>query len=137
MAQSDVTVVSFSDVVESFAGTVVSNLRAHYTLGQRLHAIRYMSATEGEQAPLQAVADQLQLDVSVLRRYARVAETIGPSEFEHIVSLRTSRGLPVTWSHIERLAMVRNASNRKNLAEEAAATGLSVRALAAKIRASW
>ena len=74
------------------------------------------------------------VDASTLRRHARVSETLRASELQTIVQLRTPDGRPLTWSHLEVLATVRNPAARRAETAAAAAHGLSVRALRARLR---
>lgn len=73
------------------------------------------------------------VDVSALRRYARVSETLRPPEFEALVSRRTTAGLALTWSHLELIARVRSRNRRQAIARLCFEESLSVRGLAAVV----
>jgi hypothetical protein len=108
------------------------DLRARYDIGWVAHVARY----EGDGATaLKQLRDRFALDETALRRYARVSETLSSSEFKWVVNLRTPRGLPLTWSHLELLQKVRSSPHRRVLATLAARDGWSVRELAARVRA--
>ncbi len=121
-------------VVKQLAEAVLVDLRARYALAQHIHAVRYGPLNENSAHSLSVLANRLLVHPSVLRRHARVAEAISANEFLYISQLRTQRGLPLTWSHLECLALVRTATARKQLAVAAAGNDLSVRALAALVR---
>ncbi len=76
----------------------------------------------------------LGLDRTRLGRYARVPEAIGLSEFAEHLKLRLPTGLPLTWSHFERLATVRDPMLRRKCAEFVANEGLSVSDLGTRMR---
>lgn len=110
------------------------DIRARYDLGRALRAVR-----DGEPAAVQAleaVADALGVHWTLLRRYVRVATVIPPAQLEAFVALRSQRGMPMTWSHLEHLAEIRSARMRAVFAARIAAEGWSVRALKANVRES-
>jgi CheY-like chemotaxis protein len=124
-------------LVTGMADAGVADLRAQYAIGTFVHGLRYPGATEdhspGEFADL---AQRLGLHPSALRKRARVSETIQPEEFEGLVGLRTARGLPLTWSHMEKLALVRVRSHRGAIARQIVEQDLSVRESASLVRAT-
>ena len=120
---------------ESFVDTMTRltlvEIRARYAFARCLHAVRYSpNALES----MRTIAKRTALHTSVLRRFARVAEGVPPADLDEFTNLRTPRGLPLTWSHLEELATVRNRVLRRDLAAAAALEGLSVRHLRQRIR---
>jgi hypothetical protein len=122
-------------IVQRIADAAIEDMRARYDLGRILHTLRRSERGGVGAGPLRRLAERLGLDPSVLRRYAQVSETIPPREFAALLRLTNWRGEPLTWSHIELLARVRNPERRKALATAVAEGNLSVRALAARLRA--
>ena len=53
------------------------------------------------------------MDPSALRRFAQVSDVIPPGEFQWMMRLRSPRGAPLTWSHVELLARLRSAEKRR------------------------
>ena len=121
--------------LQRIAEAILSEIEARYEIGKFVHALRYANARAAGAAPLLMLSERLHLDSSVLRRYARVTEVIRPSELRSFTSLRTPRGLPMTWSHLECLSTVRHLGRRTELTIIAATDELSVRELALRIRA--
>lgn len=120
-------------LLELLAEAAVGEIRSRYLVGAHIHSIRYARSSGSALVDASSI---LRMDITVLRRHARVAEMIRRSEFESLVMLRTPRGLPLTWSHFEQLATVRSAKRRRILAEMVASEDLSVRALAARTETS-
>ena len=79
-------------------------IRARYAFARWLHTVRYSPNALGS---MRSIAKRTALHASVLRRFARVAEGVLPSDLEDFTNLRTPRGLPLTWSHLEELATMR------------------------------
>jgi len=131
LASSFATIVQ--EALRRIAGAAVDDVRARHELGVALHAVRYCETADGART-LQHLANQLGVDVSALRRCARVAETIDANQLTAILQLRTAKGLPLTWSHLETLSLERNIRQREALAVAAAAEDLSVRALSSRVR---
>jgi hypothetical protein len=117
---------------DAMATLILADVQARYDFGRRLHALRY-AQTERVGDSLRSVAELTLMHPSVLRRFARVAEAIHPPELEGLMALRTPRGLPMTWSHLEELTVVRNRARRHDFATTTVAEGLSVRALRRRI----
>ena len=120
-------------IVDRIAAASEEDARARYDFGRILHHLRYGDAGSTS-FPVRELAIRLGVDSSALHRCARVSEAILPAEFDWLVRLRTERGMPLTWSHIERLACERNATRRRRLAETAVRDQSSVRALSARVR---
>jgi hypothetical protein len=123
-------------VVVRLAAAAVDDMRARYDFGKVLYALRRGAKRDAGAATLRMLAKRLGVHASALRRYARVSETIPPAEFAWLVGLRTPRGAPVTWSHVELLARETDASRRRALTTHVVTEDLSVRALAARLRRS-
>jgi hypothetical protein len=113
-------------VVTRMAAATVEDARARYDFGHVLHLIRY---ADNAALRIRQVAVLLKVDSSALHRYARVSETISPPEFNWLVTLRTSRGMPLTWSHLEQLATERSSARRARFARVAVQEQFSVRKL--------
>lgn len=97
-----------------------------YDLGTVAHCLRV--GPEFPSRTLSALAHKAGVKVATLRRLARVAEAIPWAEFETYITLS------LTWSHIEELAEVHDASQRRLYAREAERRGLSVAQLRKLIR---
>jgi hypothetical protein len=118
-------------VIARIADASVQDARARYDLGHVLHLLRYGDSVKIRIAHLAAWLD---VDCSALHRCARVSEAICPAEFDWLMSLRTEKGMPLTWSHIEPLAHERSASRRALLAEYVVREQISVRDLKTTVR---
>jgi hypothetical protein len=70
-------------------------------------------------------------DVPSLYRHAAVAERLGATEVEDLLSRRGPRGQALSWSHLVVLGSVRSQAVRESLVRRVFAEGLSVRALTA------
>lgn len=83
----------------------------------------------GERA-VQKLEGALGLDAKSLYRLADVAE-VWPTEsaLAKVLSRRNARGLPLTWSHLERLAVVESQPKREKAIKQALALSMSVRQL--------
>jgi hypothetical protein len=129
--------VAFQQVVARMGNAAVEEMRARYSLGQLVHGLRYNPSRSGTLPNLVrfAAAREFRLGAATLRRLARVSEAIGPMEFDRLMQLRCVDGLPLTWSHVEELAEVRSAEQRRRYAEFAVSRMLPVRALRSCIRA--
>jgi hypothetical protein len=121
-------------VVHRLAEVGVEDVQSRYNLGCVAHQIRYDSSGQFARCALAEFADAVHLSVNVLRRYARVSETIGAHELAEFLAWRTRCGLPLTWSHLERLSEVRGKGARRRWAEEAIREALSVRELERRLR---
>jgi len=115
----------------------LQGLRARYRLGQSL---REASAGQGGgralfESSTELRAAGLRLDASALRKIRKVASVIRRDEFEELLELRSSGGLPLKWSHLESLSIVRSRSGRAHIARRIlAAAVLHCRAAAAIAR---
>lgn len=121
-------------LLSGMAVAAIAELRAQYDIGQHVHRLRYPSP--GEVVGSQALADlgrRLNLHPSALRRRARVSERIRPDEFEVLIGLRSARGLPLTWSHLELLALVRGRTQRESLARKIVAGDIGIRQCSALV----
>ncbi|HEY3822676.1 MAG TPA: hypothetical protein VGL81_36175 [Polyangiaceae bacterium] len=107
-------------------------LRARYELGRIVHFARY-DETRGSEA-VRELATVTSLDISAVRRLARVTEIVGPKEFETWLAASLAHGYAFTWSHLEVLANIRVRAARAKLATEAIAARMSVRELRARLR---
>jgi hypothetical protein len=105
-----------------------------YDLGAIVHVVRYSVSFDLTPTVVEGLGRGLAMRADTLRRFARVAERMSPGEFAEHMRLRNRMGLPLTWSHIEELAELRNAKARREHARAAATEGLSVRQLATLIR---
>ncbi|WP_394824100.1 hypothetical protein [Pendulispora albinea] len=112
----------------------VDELRGRYELGQFLHRVRYDAMEDIPFDAFEGLGRIFGMHPSALRRCARVTEVFTADEFEAVLALRDARGLVVTWSHFEMLALVRGREARLRLANQIVAERLSVRDLAARIR---
>jgi hypothetical protein len=117
-------------IVRRLAEAAVEELRARYDFGAVVHTLRYGDADSCRAETIRDLADWIGADPSALRRWARVNERMRAEEFETYLELRTPRGMPLTWTHLEVLARERNRGRRGELAVVAARGGLSVRELA-------
>jgi len=114
----------------------LQGLRVRYRLGQSL---REASAREGGRALFESSTELraagLRLDASALRKIRKVASVMREDEFEELLELRSSGGLPLKWSHLESLSIVRSRSGRAQMARRILAAGvLRCRAAAAIAR---
>jgi hypothetical protein len=121
---------------ERLAEAAVQDMWARYDLGRIVHQIRYDESGHFTARTVLNLAREFQLHLSRLSRYSRVAETIGPREFAEYMGMRNSWGQPLTWSHIERIAEIRDVDLRRRCAEEVISGLLSVRELVARVRAT-
>jgi hypothetical protein len=124
-----------SNFLDRLSATAEHEMHLRYELGHYLHGVRYMSPGTLPPDVIERIARVLGWHPSALRRCARVTEMISAEEFSRITSLRGCRGWRVTWSHVELLSEVRSRSARWALAQSVIQEKLSVRALAACIRA--
>lgn len=108
----------------------LADVQARYDAGFLTRTVRRDQEGRFARGALSELATLFAVDDSRLRRYARVAEAIGPAEFSALLQMRDARGFPLTWSHFERLASVRGAHARQAAAVAAIQHGLTVRALA-------
>jgi|HubBroStandDraft_4_1064222.scaffolds.fasta_scaffold12294_2 hypothetical protein len=127
-------VVVVRHIVLRLAEASVEDIKARYDLGEVVCTLRRVMPRAAAALELNAVAKSMGIHASALRRYARVTEAIGGPEFAQLLRLRTARGMSLTWSHVEHLAMVHDPARRKALAAAAADEALSVRALAQRLR---
>lgn len=116
-------------VVQRLADAAVQDMQARYDLGGVVQHLRQRSG-----GVVQQFADFLGIDPTAVRRYAGVFATIPPREFAWMLRLRSARGEPLTWSHVELLARVPDAERRKKLAAAVVKDGLAVRDLARRVR---
>jgi hypothetical protein len=121
-------------VVARLVEAAVDDMLARYDLGLVLSTLRRLAPRAVGAKELNSMAKWMGIHASALRRYARVTETIDRAEFAHLLGLRNAHGTPLTWSHVECLALEGNAARRKVLAIAIAEEDLSVRALAARLR---
>jgi hypothetical protein len=112
----------------------VADMSWRYDLGVTILALRPPTAREQSRRVLQRVVNALAMDPNTLRRYARVAATIAPDEFARYVRLRSPSGLPLTWSHIERIAAADTAELREHHAWDACSQEVSAHELARRVR---
>jgi hypothetical protein len=117
-------------VRERLVTALLDDVKARYDLGQVVHKLRYPAA--GDSCPtvtLAALARMSGHGPRALRRYARVAEIINAEELADYLELRTPRGMPLSWSHLEELMRVHSRTRRREFAATAAGENLSARAL--------
>jgi hypothetical protein len=112
------------------ATAAADEVQARYDFGIVLLTLR--EAHAGRSA-LRVLAERYRFDPSALRRYARVCSAIFPDEFTWLAGLRTCRGMPLSWSHIELLAREPSRQRRKELAIAVLEDDLSVRELSARL----
>jgi hypothetical protein len=94
-----------------------------FAIGDEVHAVRY-----GQGAAVCSVrqlSERTGLDESGLRRLGRTSEGIRPEHRNAILSLTDSRGFPLSWSHLEELARVRNSERQIGVARKALAERFS------------
>jgi hypothetical protein len=125
-----------SHISRRLADAAVEDMRARYDFGRVLHTLRNRGRGADGAGVLRLLADRLGVDPSALRRYAQVSDVIPSKEFDWMMRLTTSRGEPLTWSHVELLARVRSADRRRQLATAVVREGLAVRGLSERIRAA-
>lgn len=123
-----------SHIVRRLADAAIADMRARYDFGRVLHSLRTEGRGAGGAGAVRILAQRLGVDASALRRYAQVSAVIPASEFDWMMGLVDERGEPLTWSHVELLARVRDGELRRQLAAAVSKEGLSVRALAERIR---
>jgi len=114
----------------------VAEMRIRYELGVVVHSVRADSARRYSRGTLAQLARMVNVDVSRLRRCARVTEVIRASEFDELLNLRDASGRTLTWSHLELLAQVRNGPLRRGLALATVRDTLSVRTLGDRVAAA-
>jgi hypothetical protein len=112
----------------------VADMIWRYDLGVTVLALRPPAAHQVSRPVIERVVKALGMDPNTLRRYARVAATIAPDEFKRYVTLRSPSGLPLTWSHVERIAAAHTAELREHHARDACSQQLSVQELTRRIR---
>jgi hypothetical protein len=117
-------------IVHRAAAASAEDARARYDLGCALRV-----AEDRDVGSVTQVADLLDVHVTALRRSIRVCVTISPGELDWLLSLRTERGEPLSWSHLEVLSRSRRRSLRRDLALATIAESLPVRRLADRMRA--
>jgi hypothetical protein len=128
-------------IVTRLLGTIataaLADLQAKYEVGCVAHRLRYPAPDEPDDPDrLVNLGTRLGLDASSLRRRARVVETIDPEEFAAITAMRTRRGQPLSWSHLELLATLRSRKRRLEVAQRCADEDLSVRDCTLLLRSS-
>jgi hypothetical protein len=123
-------------ILQRLAMAHVSIVRARYDLGQLVHALRYSDARAFGTNAVDTLASWLGIDSSALRRWARVTEVIPPDELDGICCARTPRGMPLTWTHLEKLALERSTTRRREQAQLAIREDWSVATLASSVRRS-
>jgi hypothetical protein len=123
-----------AQIAERIAQAAVADLRARYELGRLVHRLRYDSSDDDVRRDISRLEAACGLAAATLRRYARVSETINPTEFDDLTRPRGPRGPSLTWSHIEELAEARSPEVRRQCAEAAVTHSLSVSALRARLR---
>jgi hypothetical protein len=82
---------------------------------------------------VERLADDLGYDKSTLYEYADVAEAWPAKAFSEVCGRKTTKGMPITFSHLVELTDVDNPKRRAKLLDEVFAKSLSVRALREKI----
>lgn len=91
------------------------------------------AAKYGENA-LERMQEEIGLDRATLYRYASVAEAWTKTDFAKLCDRTNSKQMPLTWSHLELLATVRDGRSRKALLERALKEALTVRGLSAAMK---
>jgi hypothetical protein len=99
-----------------------------------MHEIRCGDSDDLTAGTIPLLGRVLGLHRGRLGRYAKVTEMIASQEFSELLRLRNPRGLPLTWSHIELLAMIRGVALRHKYAEEVISKHVTIRELAARVR---
>jgi hypothetical protein len=122
-----------SEIAPRLAAATIEDMRARYELGRALRDLRSRVTREPSSGALSGLANRLGIDPSALRRYMRVTKIMPLREFEWLTELRSPRGAPLTWSHVEVLVREPDAARRRALATVTANQELTVRALAARI----
>jgi hypothetical protein len=125
-----------TQIADRIAQAAVDDIRARYELGRLVHRLRYDDSGNEVLQDVSGLGAACGLAAATLRRYARVSETIKPSEFDELTRQRGPRGPSLTWSHIEELAEARNSAVRRKCAEAAVTESLSVSTLRARVRAA-
>jgi len=123
-----------SHIGRRLADAAVEDMRARYDFGRVLHTLRNRGRGLEGAGALRVLAGRLAVDPSALRRFAQVSDVIPPGEFQWMMRLRSPRGAPLTWSHVELLARLRSAEKRRALATAVVEEELSVRALFQRLR---
>ncbi len=82
---------------------------------------------------VERLADDLGYHKSTLYEYADVAEMWPSGAFEKLCVRKTTKGMPITFSHLVELTGVKNAKRRASLLEQVFTKSLSVRGLQEKI----
>jgi hypothetical protein len=118
------------------AEAICEDLRVRYDVGMLVHNVRYDFPEHVTMQTLAELGKRFRLRPASLRRVARAAEVIGVDEFERYLSTRGPDGFPLSWSHIEELATVRNKAARIRHADAAVTGLLSVRQLRTRIRSA-
>lgn len=104
-----------------------------YVVAKKVLLIKTGERTYGAGA-VKSLEEALDVSSKSLYRWATVAEawpTAG--DFEGVCSQRNSKGLPLSWSHLERLAEIENTTERFTMMKRALDESLSVRKLEAAI----
>jgi hypothetical protein len=123
-------------LAERRAALAVAQMWWRYELGQVAHHVRYDTSGDFRPGILERLARAFDMKASTLRSYARVAEAIPEDEFAALMQHRDHFGAPLTWSHVEELVDAPDAVVRRLCAEAVVSERLSVRALAARVRAA-
>jgi hypothetical protein len=124
---------ALEELTERRTAAALADMTWRYDLGVTVLALRPPTARRDVRPVIQRVVKALSMDPNTLRRYARVAATIGPDEFARYVTLRSPSGLPLTWSHMERLAAANTAELREHHARNACSQDLSAHELARRV----
>jgi hypothetical protein len=106
-----------------------SDVLARYKAGVIVRAV--MNEAKYGESGVERMEAELGLDQKTLYRHATVAETWEEPEFKAEVKRTNTKGLPLTWSHFELLATVKDGRNRNGLITRALKENLSVHALRA------
>ncbi|HZH18368.1 MAG TPA: hypothetical protein VE057_28710 [Archangium sp.] len=107
--------------------------QVRYEIGRVVAKVRGAGPRYGSNAVGQ-LERALGLDENTLRRYERIANTWTSARFSELMKRTNLYGRPLSWSHLDVLAEVADAKKREVLLDEALREGLSVRALASRVR---
>jgi hypothetical protein len=110
------------------AKATVADAMVRHDIGTVVKKVRGNRAKYGARA-LAQLERAFDFDENTLRRFEAVAELWTASGLAKLLARKNSKGLPVSWSHLELLAEVASDGKRDKLIEKTLAESLTVRQL--------
>lgn len=123
-----------AEIQACFARAAKDDVEARHAIGRLLVDTRTNQHMYGRHAVLD-LSVALRRPVSTLYRYAAVAERWSADEMRALLERLDASGAPLSWSHWVELAQVQSSAELERLMAHALVERLSVRQLAALVRA--